>query len=49
VADSRSGYAYRLRDNLRIASGTPSATMQQAMDIAYGSGLVLALSLGYTL
>jgi len=45
---ANAGYAFRLRENVRIVSGTPTEEMQQVIDIAYGSGLVLALSLGYT-
>jgi hypothetical protein len=41
------GYAVRLADNVVIDSGVPTSTQKSAMDIAYGSGLVLSLALGY--
>ncbi|MDH5545386.1 MAG: hypothetical protein OEZ43_07330 [Gammaproteobacteria bacterium] len=42
------GYAQLLVDNnVNVVSGSPSQTMQQVMDLAYGSGIHIGLSLGY--
>jgi len=41
------GYAYLLNENINIISGSPSSQMKQVMRIAYGSGIVLEVSIGY--
>ncbi|NOX87284.1 MAG: hypothetical protein GXO86_15225 [Chlorobi bacterium] len=41
------GYAYLLNDNIVIVSGTPSQDMDRVMRIAYGSGIVFEVSIGY--
>ena len=42
------GYAVLLRSNLHLVSGTPTSVQNKAFDLAYGSGPVLAASLGYS-
>lgn len=41
------GYAVRLQDNVVIDSGVPTTIHKSAMDLAYGSGMVLSLAFGY--
>ena len=41
------GYAILLSENVEIKSGIPSADQLRAMDIAYGSGIVIEVGLGY--
>lgn len=42
------GYAYLLGgDNVRMVSGTPSEVTRNAMDLAYRSGAVAGVALGY--
>ncbi len=41
------GYAVRLQDNVVIDSGVPTTLHKSAMDLAYGSSLVLSLTFGY--
>lgn len=41
------GYAILLTENIDLISGIPTADMQTAMDIVYGSGIVMEVSIGY--
>ena len=41
------GYAYLMNDNVDIISGSPSSQMKQVMRIAYGSGIVFEVGIGY--
>lgn len=41
------GYAFLLNENVELVSGNPTADMQTTMDIVYGSGIVLEISIGY--
>ena len=41
------GYAILLYENIKPISGIPTADMQSAMDLVYGSGIVIEVSIGY--
>jgi len=41
------GYAILLTENVELISGIPTADMQTIMNITYGSGLVMEVSIGY--
>jgi hypothetical protein len=41
------GYAILVSENIELISGTPTPDMQTAMDMVYGSGLVVEVSIGY--
>lgn len=41
------GYALLLNDNIEIVSGFPTADMQTSMDMVFGSGIVIEISIGY--
>ena len=41
------GYAILLTENVNLISGMPTADMQSAMDMVYGSGIVMEVSIGY--
>jgi len=41
------GIAVLLSDNIKYISGSPSETMKRVMDITYGTGLVMEVSIGY--
>jgi len=41
------GYAILLNENIELISGIPTADMQSAMDMVYGSGIVMEVSIGY--
>jgi hypothetical protein len=41
------GYAILLTENIQLISGTPTADMQTIMDLTFGSGLVMEVSIGY--
>jgi hypothetical protein len=41
------GYAILLNDNIELISGFPSPDMQTIMNMVYGSGIVLEVSIGY--
>lgn len=41
------GYAILLTENIDLISGIPTADMQSAMDMVYGSGIVMEVSIGY--
>lgn len=42
------GYAVLLANNATITRGTPTSTQTEALNILYGSGIVLGAALGYT-
>lgn len=41
------GYAILLTENVDIISGIPSANMQSVMNMTFGSGIVMEVSIGY--
>jgi len=41
------GYAILLTDNVDLISGIPSANMQSVMNMTFGSGFVMEVSIGY--
>jgi hypothetical protein len=41
------GYAILLTENIGLISGIPTADMQSLMDMVYGSGIVMEVSIGY--
>jgi hypothetical protein len=41
------GYAILLTENIQLISGTPTPDMQTIMDITFGSGIVMEVSIGY--
>jgi hypothetical protein len=42
------GYCFVLNDNVDVIAGTPTHEDQRAFDILFGSGVVVAMSAGYT-
>ena len=42
------GWAFLLSPNVDVASGLPSPTQQRYLDLAFGSGPVAAIALGYS-
>jgi len=43
------GYAVRLGPDVSLVSGTPGPTQQTALNVVYGSGVVISLAFGNSL